>query len=112
MLALILVALAIFPVVVVRRHRPRTGERLYLDQIRGFAYVGAAGLGVLAVAVVVVGVVSGHPGRADGLALLGCFGFVAYQAAAMLVVTATAQRAPSPPGSSPSGPPALEEVSP
>ena len=86
-LALMLVALAAFTVLVVRR-RPaggaHAGRRLDVDQVRGFGYVGAAALGALAVAVMVVG--AGHPDRAAGLAVVGFFAFLTYQAAAFVIM--------------------------
>ena len=56
------------------------------EEALGFAVIGAAGLGLLAVAVLVVGRLSAVPGRAEGLALLGLGGFVVYLLAAWVVL--------------------------
>jgi hypothetical protein len=99
-LAVILLAFAAFTVVVVRRRR-RVGatadqheaagaaepaRRLDLEQLRGFVYVGAAALALLAAAVIVIGLFADQSGRAEGLALLGFFGYAAYLAAAAVVL--------------------------
>jgi len=80
-LAALLLALAGFTVLVVRRRGPTVSE-----EALGFGYVGAAGLALLAVAVVVVGLLSRVPGRAEGLALLGFGAYVIYLLAAWVVV--------------------------
>ena len=49
-------------------------------------YIGAAGLALLAVAVLVVGRLSAVPGRAESLALLGFGGYVIYLLAAWVVL--------------------------
>ena len=64
--AVLLLALAGCTVLVVRRRGAAISE-----EALGFAVIGAAGLGLLAVAVLVVGRLSAVPGRAEGLALLG-----------------------------------------
>jgi hypothetical protein len=79
--ALLLLALAGCTVLVVRRRGAAVSE-----EALGFAVIGAAGLGLLAVAVLVVGRVSLVPGRAEGLALLGLGGFVIYLLAAWVVL--------------------------
>ena len=80
-LAVLLLALAAATVLVIRRRGARVSE-----EALGFGYVGAAGLAVLAVAVVVVGRVAVVPGRAEGLALLGLGTYVVYLLAAWAVV--------------------------
>ena len=108
-LAVILLAFAAFTVVVVRMRRPvratddqhdaagqaEPARRLDLEQLRGFVYVGAAALAILALAVVVMGLFSNRSGRAEGLALLGFFGYVAYLAAAALVLYLMSRKKPS-----------------
>ena len=79
--AVLLLALAGCTVLVVRRRGPAISE-----EALGFAVIGAAGLGLLAVAVLVVGRLSVVPGRAEGLALLGLGGFVVYLLAAWVVL--------------------------
>ena len=80
-LALLLLALSGFTVSVVRRLGSAVSE-----EALGFGYVGAAGLALLAVAVVAVGRLSSVPGRAEGLALLGFGAYVVYLLAAWVVV--------------------------
>jgi hypothetical protein len=99
-LAVILLAFAGFTVVVVRLRRPvraadepseatgRAGQvrRIDLDQLRGFVYVGACALALLAVAVILMGLFANQSGRAEGLAVLGFFGYAAYLATATVVL--------------------------
>jgi hypothetical protein len=98
-LAVILLAFAGFTVVVVRLRRPvraadesseatGTGQvrRIDLDQLRGFVYVGAGALALLAVAVILMGLFANQSGRAEGLAVLGFFGYAAYLATATVVL--------------------------
>ena len=91
-LAVILLAFAGFTVVVVRLGRSMgrsvgaadessqatssAGQvrRIDLDQLRGFVYVGAGALALLAVAVILIGLFANQSGRAEGLAVLGFFG--------------------------------------
>jgi hypothetical protein len=61
-------------------------RRIDLDQLRGFVYVGAAALALLAAAVILLGLFSNRSGRAEGLAVLGFFGYAAYLATATLVL--------------------------
>ena len=79
--AVLLLALAGCTALVVRRRGAAISE-----EALGFAVIGAAGLGLLAVAVLVVGRLSAVPGRAEGLALLGLGGFVVYLLAAWVVL--------------------------
>jgi hypothetical protein len=99
-LAVILLAFAGFTVVVVQRRRPvratedsteatsrpSPGRRIDLEQLRGFVYVGAGALALLAIAVILMGLFANRSGRAEGLAVLGFFGYAAYLAAAILVL--------------------------
>ena len=103
-LAVILLAFAGFTVVVVRlgrsmgrpvrgadepseaADRPGQVRRIDLDQLRGFVYVGAGALALLAVAVILTGLFANQSGRAEGLAVLGFFGYAAYLATATVVL--------------------------
>jgi hypothetical protein len=99
-LALILLAFAGFTVIVVRLHRPASamdeereatlspdlGQRIDHEQLRGFVYVGAGALALLAVAVILMGLFANRTGRAEGLAVVGFFGYVAYLVAATVVL--------------------------
>jgi len=80
-LAVLLLALAGCTVLVVARRRVSVSE-----EALGFAYIGAAGVTLLALAVVVVGRLSSVPGRAEGLALLGFGAYVIYLLAAWVVI--------------------------
>ena len=44
-----------------------------LEQLRGFVYVGAGALALLAIAVIAMGLFANRSGRAEGLAVLGLF---------------------------------------
>ncbi len=79
--ALLLLALAGCTLLVVRRRGAAVSE-----EALGFAVIGAVGLGLLAVAVLVLGRLSTMPGRAEGLALLGLGAFVVYLLAAWVVL--------------------------
>jgi hypothetical protein len=99
-LAVILLAFAGFTVIVVKVRRPaRTGDesgeavdsansgrRIDLEQLKGFVYVGAAALALLALAVILMGLFANRNGRAEGLAVLGFFGNAAYLVAATAVL--------------------------
>ena len=100
-LAVILLAFAGFTVVVVRLRQPaRTSDdssdaanrastkarSIDLEQLKGFVYVGAAALALLAVAVILMGLFANRSGRAEGLAVLGFFGYAAYLVAATVVL--------------------------
>ena len=97
-LAVILLAFAAFTVVVVKLRRPlrgaddvseamaRTNTAIDLEQLKGFVYVGAGALALLAATVILVGLFANRHGRAEGLAVLGFFGYAAYLAAGALVL--------------------------
>ena len=99
-LAVILLAFAAFTVLVVRLRPPvrakkdpseataRTNppRRIDLEQLRGFVYVGAGALALLAIAVIAMGLFANRSGRAEGLAVLGFFGYAAYLVAATVVL--------------------------
>ena len=87
-LAVILLAFAGFTVLVLRRRQasPVPDPYFDLDQLKGFVYVGAAALAGLAVAVVIVGLLTARNGVAEGLAVLGFFGYLLYLVAATVVL--------------------------
>ncbi|HZL74444.1 MAG TPA: hypothetical protein VFB83_03630 [Propionibacteriaceae bacterium] len=105
-LAVILLAFAGFTVIVVSLRRPsrataepsetttstNPGRRIDPEQLRGFVYVGAGALVLLAVAVILMGLFGTRSGRAEGLAVLGFFGYAAYLVAATLVLYATSRK--------------------
>jgi hypothetical protein len=105
-LAVILLVFAAFTVIVVRLHRPVRAidepndgaggssprRRIDLEQLKGFVYVGAGALALLAVAVVLMGLFANRSGRAEGLAVLGFFGYAAYLGAAVLVLYALSRK--------------------
>jgi hypothetical protein len=104
--AMILIAFAGFTVIVVKLRRPvraaedsseattsaYLGRRIDVEQLRGFVYVGAGALALLAVGVVLLGLFGNRTGRAEGLAVLGFFGYTAYLIAAIVVVYATGRK--------------------
>ena len=99
-LAVILLAFAGFTVIVVglRRGVAPADEpsetavsvdrerRIDLEQLKGFVYVGASALALLAVAVILMGLFANQNGRAEALAVLGLFGYAAYLGVATLVL--------------------------
>jgi hypothetical protein len=99
-LAVILLAFAGFTVIVVRLRRPvrapdhahkdagagNPARRIDLEQLRGFVYVGAGALALLAIAVVAMGLFANRSGRAEGLAVLGLFGYAAYLVATTVML--------------------------
>lgn len=93
-LALILVAVAGFSVLVVRRRRARAGEPggIDLDQLGGFVLVGAAALVLLSVAVVVLGLLRPDRGTAESVAVLGLLVYGVYLTAAGVITLATHRR--------------------
>jgi hypothetical protein len=105
-LAVILLAFAGFTVIVVSLRRPSrataepneattstaAGRRIDPEQLRGFVYVGAGALVLLAVAVILMGLFGTRSGRAEGLAVLGFFGYAAYLIAATVVLYVTGRK--------------------
>jgi hypothetical protein len=99
-LAVILLAFAGFTVIVVRlRRRVAAADepsetavsvdherRIDREQLKGFVYVGAGALALLSIAVILMGLFANQNGRAEGLAVLGLFGYAAYLGAATLVL--------------------------
>ena len=92
-LAVILLAFAGFTVLVLAGRRPTgvSDPRFDVDQLKGFVYVGAGALAGLAVAVVIVGLVAAPNGIAEGLAVLGFFGYLLYLVAAAVVLYVAAR---------------------
>ena len=92
-LAVILLAFAGFTVVVMWRRQPSPAPDPHfdLDQLKGFVYVGAGALAGLAVAVVIVGLFAAPNGIAEGLAVLGFFGYLLYLVAATVVLYVAAR---------------------
>jgi hypothetical protein len=94
--ALLIAAFAGFSVLVLRR-RPadqRSEPGLDVEQLKGFIYVGAVALLMLALTVVIVGVAMGHTGRAEAIGVLGFFGYALYLTAATVVLYVMARRSP------------------
>ena len=99
-----MLAFAAFTVVVVKLRRPlrgaddaseamaRTNTALDLEQLKGFVYVGAGALALLAATVILVGLFANRHGRAEGLAVLGFFGYAAYLIAAIVVLYGTSRK--------------------
>ena len=101
-----MLAFAGFTVIVVRLRRPVRApdesaeagagadreRRIDPEQLRGFVYVGAGALALLAVAVILMGLFGNRTGRAEGLAVLGFFGYSAYLVAATLVLYVTSRK--------------------
>ena len=88
--AVILLALAGFLVAVLAPRRSAWSARtassqLDLEQVRGFGYVGAGALALLAVGVIVLGLV-GRPGYGQAVGMLGLFAFFAYLVAAAVIL--------------------------
>jgi hypothetical protein len=87
-LALILIAVAAFSAVValLPRRADASGWTFDSVQLRGFLYVGAGAMALLALAVIIVGLTRSHSGVAEALAVLGFFGYALYLGAAALIV--------------------------
>jgi hypothetical protein len=87
-LALILIAVSAFSAVValLPRRADASGWTFDSVQLRGFLYVGAGAMALLAVAVIIVGLTRSHSGVAEALAVLGFFGYALYLGAAALIV--------------------------
>ncbi len=96
-LTLILLAVAGFSVAVIHRPRPadyRHDPRFDAEAFRGFVYVGAAVLVLVAVATVLLGLFDRGRGKAEAVAVLGFLGFGLYLAvsAGALVLMQRAER--------------------
>ena len=93
-LALILLAVAVFSATVARLPRRATTSDWVVDrdQLRGFLYVGAGAVLLLAVAVVVAGLFARRSGVAEALAVLGFFGYALYLLAATLITALSRRR--------------------
>ena len=87
-LAVILASLGAFSIVAVRPSGRSSGA----EQLRGFVYVGAAALLLLAVAVLLVGRFAEGAARAEGLAMFGLFSYAVYLLVALLVLRLTGRR--------------------
>lgn len=82
-----LLAIALLTVAVTRMiTRSSTSASLDREQLSGFLYVGAAALGALLVAVVVVGALGDDRGIAEAVALLGLLGYFAYLLVTVVIV--------------------------
>jgi hypothetical protein len=86
-LALILIAVAAFSAGVARLpHRAGAADwAVDRDQLRGFLYVGAGALLLLAIAVIIAGLAAARTGVAEALAVLGFFGYAVYLLAAAVI---------------------------
>src|SRR6478609_2568054 len=93
-LAAIMLVFAGFTVLVIaRRPAPDAASRgIDRDQLKGFVYVGAGALALLAVAVIIIGLVRVPDGRAENLAVLGFFGYAGYLIAATVVLYVVARK--------------------
>jgi hypothetical protein len=87
-LASILIAVAAFSVGValLPRRAGLKGWTFDSVQLRGFLYVGAGAMALLALAVIIVGLTRSQSGVAEALAVLGFFGYALYLGAAALIV--------------------------
>jgi len=87
-LASILIAVAIFSAGVALLPRRAGGRGWTFDsvQLRGFLYVGAGAMALLALAVIILGRTRSNSGGAEALAVLGFFGYALYLGAATLIV--------------------------
>ncbi len=94
-LAVIVLAFAGFSVLVIRMPARTAIPAGPIDreQLKGFVYVGAGALVVLAAAVVVVGLLGNRSARAEALAVLGLFGYGAYLVAAAVILYVGNRRA-------------------
>jgi hypothetical protein len=89
-LALILLAVAGFTVLVVRRTRgPGSDVR---SQLESFGYLGAGALALVAATVLVLGLSGVSGGRPELLAIVGLFAFVLYLGIAYVVARVLAKR--------------------
>jgi hypothetical protein len=87
--AVILLALSAFLIVVLAPRRTPTdrtaGRGPDLEQVRGFGYVGAGALALLALGVIVFGLL-GRPGYGQAVGMLGLFAFFTYLIAAAVIL--------------------------
>lgn len=97
-LALLVVAIALFPAAVVRRRvrgggaaRPGAGGP-DLEQVQGFVFVGSGTLVLLGVAVLVLGL-AGRPGQAEATGVLGLIAYLVYLLIALALIRRTTARA-------------------
>jgi hypothetical protein len=93
-LALILIAVAAFSVGVARLPQRSGVKRWVVEpvQLRAFLCVGAGAMLILAVAVIIVGLMSSRTGAAESLAVLGFFGYALFLAAAALITAVVRHR--------------------
>src|SRR6476660_465547 len=93
-LAAIMLVFAGFTVLVIARPPAleAASRRVDREQLKGFVYVGAGALALLAVAVIIIGLVRAPDGRAESLAVLGFFGYAAYLIAATVVLYVVARK--------------------
>jgi hypothetical protein len=92
-LALLLVGIAVFTLVALGIGRAgRPGPSPLRDSLDGFAIVGASGLLITAVAVLVVGVVSDRGDRAELLAMVALFAYLVFVLAALTLTRYVGRR--------------------
>ena len=91
-LTVLLVAVAIFATLVIRRSAPSSSDRDDGNQIKGFGYVGAGALTVVVLAVVITGGLRPTTGLAEGVAILGFFAYLVYLLAAFLITYSPRRR--------------------
>ena len=87
-LASILIAVATFSagVALLPRRAAVRGWTFDSVQLRGFLYVGAGAMVLLALVVILLGLTRSNSGVAEALAVLGFFGYALYLGAAALIV--------------------------
>lgn len=92
--ATILVALAVFSVAAARLSHPAAPAQASPEsgQLKAFIHVGAAGLLIVAVVVIVVGVTANRAARAEGLAMFGFFTYAIYLLAVFVIEQVTPRR--------------------
>jgi hypothetical protein len=90
-LAVILLAVAGFTVLVLRRTRGRTSPMR--EQLESFGYLGAGALALIAAMVLVLGLAGVGGGKPELLGMVGLFAFVVYLGIAYVVAQLVARRA-------------------
>jgi len=98
-LSLLLVATALFPAGVVGRRvraagpgAPAAGPGAFdLEQVQGFVFIGSGALVLLGVAVLVLGL-TGRPGPAEAMGVLGLVAYLVYLGVAVVLIARTARR--------------------